>query len=266
MSQPVRRLCATTGTAMAADCLARVPPLLRRYLARLEPLQRPPLPLSFFSAQERREALHGMEVVLGVNAEVVEFMHQRARHSYSREMWEPNKATDEVLRSWRNIRRGRDMFISGLPRFNIEEAYESCVPFIRAPCLTEVMGIGRARMQMLHEVGITAADELAALTRHDEAWRQLRQRPRVGDGVIERLVADARDLERSRFRGDLAHLLVSVPKIQAAGHFPQLSHDNGWAMRIVSKVLSLEADCPESGARQSYSARAVVERESQRSR
>ena len=74
-------------------------------------------------------ALRGMEMVLGKSPNYLETLrrefHPQKCHPLDRGVW-------KTMESWAGITKGRDIFIPGLPAFDIMQAYASLVPSVSA--------------------------------------------------------------------------------------------------------------------------------------
>ena len=114
-SRLARRLTSSAGPNEAA--LARAPPVLREYI-----LRRPVADRQASKAAWRAFESEGMEKVLGIGPEVLEELRLRGRF-----FWHPKVA---IMESWVGITKGGDIFIPGLPKFDIMQAYATLVPTV----------------------------------------------------------------------------------------------------------------------------------------
>ena len=120
-SRLARRLTSRAGPNEAA--LARAPPVLREYIR-----CRPVADRKGSKAAWRAFESEGMEKVLGIGPEVLEELRLRFPYGWVAEGWiesgeQAQMRALEKVKSWDGITRGHDIFIPGLPRFDIMQAY-----------------------------------------------------------------------------------------------------------------------------------------------
>ena len=117
-SRLARRLTSRAGPNDAA--LARAPAVLREYI-----LCRPVGDQKPSKAAWRAYESEGMEKVLGIGPEVLQEL--RLRVDSNSKNPELRLSALEKMESWNKITKGGDIFIPGLPKFDIMQAYASLV-------------------------------------------------------------------------------------------------------------------------------------------
>ena len=190
-----------------------------------------------------------MEKVLGIGAEVFDHLLYDRINSNHR----------QTIKTWRAVDRARDVFIAGLRNFNTTEAYEKvvyekCFPGI---CVMSRVTRGfRSSGQIisaLQNVGIDSPLKLSRLEGKalEDVQARLQANHRRGSRLVHKIVPDlvkaaqngisGLDSERVRRRLQDGWWLVSVPELQAAGHFPALTR----RQRVdIGLILGLDAECP----------------------
>ena len=88
----------------------------------------------------------GMEKVLGIGPEVLEELRLRGRF-----FWHPKVA---IMESWVGITKGGDIFIPGLPKFDIMQAYATLVPTVNEVSI-DLWGRWCAKQAKLEERGFS---------------------------------------------------------------------------------------------------------------
>ena len=208
-----------------------------------------------------RAGKDGMEKVLGIGAEVMDLLPiSIGMHCSDR----------QTIETWSAVTRARDVFITGLPNFNTTEAYEKVAYDRLRPC-----GVVRPDLRMavsgfrcsgqivsaLQNAGIDSTLKLSRLEGEtlEEVRARLQANHRRGSRLVHKIVPDlvkaaqeALALETAqkafekipesrRWYLDPSWFLVSVPELQAAGHFPALTPRQ---RAYIVRILALDAECP----------------------
>ena len=160
----------------------------------------------------------------------------------------------DAVSSWRGIKRGKDLFVTGLQNFDIPAAYDGLHALAeqalhdtgllyRSSPTTAVPCIGPATASRLAEAGVSTLGGLASL-QGDAIDRVLASTSRLSR---ERLVSlsQAADFLRVPSSSKLGLWIFSVHALQAFGHFPALARDNPRALRHVEAILAGPTESPQ---------------------
>ena len=279
------RICSRAGAGSVA--LAHAPPSLREHLssAAVGRLLKPEKVGRLLHTVELREAAEGMEKGLGIGADTIELLHRHNGRrrlvngdptttttwdtitvatghvvtlTYSRRFGQSADSVHDIhaaLSSWRGIKRGKELFVTGLRNFDIPAAYAGLhelkervaqkLSLIASVSSTKrLAGIGPATASRLEAAGVSSVGALASL--HGDAFDQvLASTPaRLSRERLELFISRA--VEATCFSpSSLGLWIFSVRALQAFGHFPALARDNPDALKHVEAVLALGAGSPQ---------------------